>query len=87
MRGAEHVYLQVAQPAAEIAKELEKVKGVLGVTAQGEGVYEIETTLGTDKRADIAALAVQRGWGVLELRTAGLSLEEVFLKLTTEETA
>jgi ABC-2 type transport system ATP-binding protein len=87
VRGAEHVYLQVAQPAAEIAKELEKVKGVLGVTAQGEGVYEIETTLGTDKRADIAALAVQRGWGVLELRPAGLSLEEVFLKLTTEETA
>ncbi len=87
VRGAEHVYLQVAQPAAEIAKELEKVKGVLGVAAQEEGAYEIETTLGTDKRADIAALAVQRGWGVLELRPVGMSLEEVFLKLTTEENA
>ncbi len=87
MRGAEHVFLQVAQPAPEIPTELEKVKGVLGVKAkdQAPGAYEIETNLGTDRRADIAALAVQRGWGVLELRPVGLSLEEVFLKLTTTE--
>lgn len=87
VRGAEHVFLQVAKPASEIPAELERVHGVLGVRAQDAqaGAYEIETTLGTDKRADIAALAVQRGWGVLELRPVGVSLEEVFLKLTTEE--
>jgi ABC-2 type transport system ATP-binding protein len=85
VRGAEHFFLQVAQPAPEIPTELEKVKGVLGVTAKDQGAYEIETNLGTDRRADIAALAVQRGWGVLELRPVGLSLEEVFLKLTTTE--
>lgn len=87
VRGAEHVFLQVAKPAPEIPAELERVHGVLGVRAQDAqvGAYEIETTLGTDKRADIAALAVQRGWGVLELRPVGISLEEVFLKLTTEE--
>jgi len=28
---------------------------------------------------------VQRGWGLLELRPLSLSLEEVFLKLTTTE--
>ncbi len=87
VRGAEHVFLQVAQPAPEIPTELEKIKGVLGVKAkdQAPGAYEIETNLGADRRADIAALAVQRGWGVLELRPIGLSLEEVFLKLTTTE--
>lgn len=87
VRGAEHVYLQVAQPKPEIPTELEKVKGVLGVKAQDltQGVYEIETNLGTDRRSDIAAMAVQRGWGVLELRPVGISLEEVFLKLTTTE--
>ncbi len=87
VRGAEHVFLQVAQPKPEIPMELEKVKGVLGVKPQDadKGVYEIETNLGTDRRADIAALAVQRGWGVLELRPIGVTLEEVFLKLTTEE--
>jgi len=85
VRGAEHIHLQVAQAAPEIPTEIEKVQGVLGVTAHDGGVYEIETNLGADRRADIAALAVQRGWGVLEMRPVSISLEEVFLKLTTEE--
>lgn len=87
VRGAEHIILQVAKPAPEVPTELEKIKGVLGVQTRDAttGVYEIETTLGTDRRADLAAMAVQRGWGLLELRPVGLSLEEVFLKLTTEE--
>jgi ABC-2 type transport system ATP-binding protein len=87
VRGAEHIFLQVAQPAPEIPSTLEKLHGVLGVQAKGAnaGAYEIETTLGTDRRADIAAMAVQRGWGVLELRPVGMTLEEVFLKLTTTE--
>ena len=87
VRGAEHIFLQVAKPAPEIPSELEKLKGVLGVQAKDahSGTFEIETTLGTDRRTDIAALAVQRGWGLLELRPVGMTLEEVFLKLTTEE--
>ncbi|MCI0475963.1 MAG: ABC transporter ATP-binding protein [Anaerolineales bacterium] len=85
VRGAEHIHLQVAKPAPEIATELEKVQGVLSAQAQAEGVYEIETNLGSDRRVEIAALVVQRGWGLLELRPVSLSLEEVFLKLTTSE--
>ncbi|CAG0946709.1 putative ABC transporter ATP-binding protein YxlF [Anaerolineae bacterium] len=85
VRGAEHVFLQVAQPAPEIPAELEKIKGILGVSPKDAGVYEIETNLGADRRAEIAALVVQRGWGVLELRPVGMTLEEVFLKLTTTE--
>lgn len=85
VRGAEHVFLQVAQPAPEIPAELEKIKGILGVRSKDAGAYEIETNLGADRRAEIAALAVQRGWGVLELRPVGMTLEEVFLKLTTTE--
>ncbi|MCL4487875.1 MAG: ABC transporter ATP-binding protein [Chloroflexi bacterium] len=87
VRGAEHIFLQVAKPAPEIPSALEKVQGVLGVQAKDSatGTYEIETTLGTDRRADIATMAVQKGWGLLELRPVGMSLEEVFLKLTTEE--
>ena len=88
VRGAEHVHLQVAKPAPDIAPELEKILGVLSVNAKNAetGEYEIETNLGTDRRADIAAMAVQRGWGVLELRPVSMSLEDVFLKLTTVET-
>lgn len=86
MTQSEHIYLQVAQTAPDIPAELEKIQGVLSVRPQTtEGVYEIETTLNTDRRVDIAAMAVQRGWGVLELRPVRLSLEDVFLQLTTQE--
>lgn len=86
MSQSEHIHLQVAQTASDIPTELEKIQGVLAVRPQtAEGVYEIETTLNHDRRADIAAMAVQRGWGVLELRPVRLSLEDVFLQLTTSE--
>ncbi len=87
VRGADRIFLQVAQPAPSVATDIEKIQGVLGVQAKDmdAGTFEIETTQGTDRRADIAAMVVQRGWGLLELRPAQLSLEEVFLKLTTEE--
>ncbi len=88
VRGAEHIHLQVVKPAPEIPAELEKVKGVLSVKPQDtQGVYEIETTQGTDRRAEIAQAVVQSGWGLLELRPVSLSLEDVFLKLTTTEEA
>lgn len=86
MSQSEHIHLQVAQAAPEIPGELEKIQGVLTVRkVQEDGQYEIETTLNNDRRAEIAALAVQRGWGVLELRPVRLSLEDVFLQLTTSE--
>jgi ABC-2 type transport system ATP-binding protein len=85
VRGAEHIHLQVVKPEPEIPTELEKIQGVLSAQTTADGAYEIETNLGSDRRAEIAALVVQRGWGLLELRPVSLSLEEVFLKLTTTE--
>jgi ABC-2 type transport system ATP-binding protein len=40
-----------------------------------------------DRREEIAAAAVQSGWGLLELRPVVMSLEDIFLKLTTKEEA
>ena len=85
MRGAEQIYLQVLHPSPDIPGELEKIQGVLGVHPTGESAFEIETTLNTDRRAEISQMAVQRGWGLLELRPVGMSLEDVFLQLTTKE--
>ena len=38
-----------------------------------------------DVRRDVARAVVDRGWGLLELRPTRMSLEEIFLQLTTEE--
>jgi len=38
-------------------------------------------------RRELASTVVTRGWGLLELRPMRMSLEEIFLHLTTEEAA
>ena len=39
----------------------------------------------TDIREELATTVVRAGWGLQELQAASLSLEEIFLELTTEE--
>jgi ABC-2 type transport system ATP-binding protein len=85
MAQSDHIHLQVALSSAEIPGELEKIQGVLAVRSLQPDTFEIETTLNNDRRAEIAALAVGRGWGVLELRQVRLSLEDIFLHLTMQE--
>jgi hypothetical protein len=36
-------------------------------------------------RRELAHAVVTRGWGLLELRPVRMSLEDVFLQVTTEE--
>jgi ABC-2 type transport system ATP-binding protein len=84
LKGAERLFLEVAKPAPDAVDVLRGIPGVNAVQPRGEGAYEVEYTLGADRRPEIAAAAVQRGWGLLEMRPLDLSLEEIFLQLTTE---
>ena len=47
--------------------------------------FEVESERGTDVRRELARAVVTRGWGLLELRPMRMSLEEIFLQVTTEE--
>jgi ABC-2 type transport system ATP-binding protein len=47
--------------------------------------YEVESEPDVDVRRDLARVIVTRGWGLLELRPVRMSLEDVFLQVTTEE--
>jgi len=47
--------------------------------------YEIDSERGRDVRRDLSRAVVTSGWGLLELRPMRMSLEDVFLSLTTEE--
>src|SRR3954463_5629582 len=89
LRGTETLYVQVDAAGADIASVLTGVAGVTRVTAAdmrtGSGAFEIESERGRDIRRDVAREVVTRGWGLLELRPMRLSLEEVFLQVTTEE--
>jgi hypothetical protein len=47
----------------------------------------VETGKDPAIRSQIARAMVERGWGLFEMRPIGLSLEEIFLKLTAKEEA
>jgi ABC-2 type transport system ATP-binding protein len=89
LRGAETLYVQVDAEGLEATEMLAGIPGVTRVAAaDGRGTiagYEVESERGTDVRRDLARAVVNRGWGLLELRPMRMSLEEVFLQVTTEE--
>lgn len=86
---ARRLFVRLARgDAGEVRDAFSGLDGVLHVAEEqgGEGtVHRVECALDHDLREALSALAVERGWGLLELRSDDLSLEEVFLQLTTEE--
>jgi ABC-2 type transport system ATP-binding protein len=88
LKGAATLYVQVAGDgrAADVFREISGVRTVSVVdTHEAATGYEIEAEPNRDLRRDVARTVVDRGWGLLELRPMRLSLEEIFLQLTTEE--
>ena len=89
LKGAETMYVQVDALGEDAATALAAVPGVTRVVAaDGRGAaggFEVESTRGTDVRRELARTIVARGWGLLELRPMRMSLEEIFLQVTTDE--
>ena len=89
LRGAETLYVQVDAPGQDVAATLNRIPGVTRVEPADQrhdgGAYEVESERGHDVRRDIARSIVTSGWGLLELRPMRMSLEEIFLQVTTEE--
>ena len=89
LKGAETMYVQVDAPLDQAADALAAVPGVSRVVPsdgrQVAGGFEVESTRGTDVRRELARAIVTRGWGLLELRPMRMSLEEIFLQVTTDE--
>ena len=89
LRGSETLYVQIDAGQADATGVLAQVPGVTRamLTDQREDVagYEVESERGRDVRRELARTVVTKGWGLLELRPMRMSLEEIFLHLTTEE--
>jgi ABC-2 type transport system ATP-binding protein len=72
-----------------VRRKLEQVAGVVRVVAKIDGqnrtIFEVEGTKERSIRGDLARAVVESGWDLNELRTAAMSLEEIFLQLTGEQ--
>jgi ABC-2 type transport system ATP-binding protein len=89
LQGAERVFMEIQGPASEITSQLKKTPGVVDVrtvaSTDGRHRFQIEGELRKEIRSDLARTVVQNGWGLYELQAATMSLEDIFLKLTTAE--
>jgi ABC-2 type transport system ATP-binding protein len=87
-KGAETMFVQIDGATDDAGMALATISGVTRVAAtEGTvGGFEVESERGVDVRRDLAKTIVNRGWGLLELRPMRMSLEDVFLQVTTDET-
>ena len=89
LRGAETIFVQVdGARATDAAAALAKVPGVVRVEPvenAAAGAFEVESETGRDVRRELAKAVVLGGHDLLELRPTRVSLEDIFLSLTTEE--
>ena len=73
-----------------IQHRLETVPGVSRVlfkeTRNNRSVFEVESLKDRSIRGDLARAVVESGWNLNELRSAAMSLEEIFLQLTGHRT-
>jgi len=93
-RGAGSVLIEVAArdgalDSVAAKNRLELVPGVTRVISKESrenlAVFEVEAHNDRAIRGDLARAIVQAGWDLNEMRTAAVSLEEIFLQLTGAE--
>jgi ABC-2 type transport system ATP-binding protein len=92
LNSGQRIQVEVKAPEPALKDTLSQVSGVRAVQvdasrADGHLVAVVESSPGQDLRSQIAAKVVEKGWPLYELRGVSMSLEDIFLELTTDEAA
>jgi ABC-2 type transport system ATP-binding protein len=87
--GEDAVYVSISSGAAPVEGRLAEIGSVNSVTRVGESGdyvrYLVKSADGEDVGEAIFKVAVANNWKINELRREKLSLEDIFLRLTTRE--
>ena len=92
LKGGQKVRVEVQAPEKPLRDLLTQIPGASRVQveparADGRLHATVETAQGKDIRSAIAAKIAEKGWSLYELRGVSLSLEDIFLQLTTDDAA
>ena len=92
LKGGQRIRVEVRAPEKPLENLLAQIPGAHRVTveragADGRVTATIETESGRDIRSQVAAAIVEKGYPLFELRGVSLSLEDIFLELTTDDAA
>ena len=88
LQGVERLEIEIGGPVAEVLPALRNVRGVSRVVHRSlpqKELYTVHVESGKDLRDEISRAVISSGWSLLSMQSVGMSLEEIFLKLTTQE--
>ena len=90
LKGAQRIFIEVEAPEKPLQELLSQIAGVGSVEVRpartsGRMTATLEAAAGRDVRNLVAAKIVEKGWSLYELRGVSLSLEDIFLQLTTDD--
>ncbi|MGD0950562.1 MAG: ABC transporter ATP-binding protein [Candidatus Binatia bacterium] len=92
LQGEDRTLIQVEGPADDVCSVLKTVPGVDHIElTNGAGAATCEliahSSTGEPVRKALAAAVVNHGWGLIEVRPLAMSLEDLFVRLVTDEEA
>jgi len=92
LKGGQRIHVEVQAPEQPLRDALSQIPGasrveVESTPANGHMSATVEAAQGKDLRSAIAAKIIEKGWPLFELRGVSLSLEDIFLELTTDDAA
>ena len=88
LQGVDRLEVEIGGPAAEVLPVLKAIRGVNDVSPpnnDGRHTYTIQAQAGQDLRDEISKVVISNGWSLRGMQMVGMSLEEIFLRLTTHE--
>ncbi|MGP0628250.1 ABC transporter ATP-binding protein [Nitrospina sp. 32_T5] len=85
LRHSNRLELRVRKVDSGIPSKLEALDKVSAVHPDGANRYFIDSASDEPAQDDVARMVLEQGWGLEELKPVSMTLEDIFLKLTTEE--
>ena len=88
LRGVEQLEVEIGGPPAEVLPVLRGIEGATEVTHHprpGLNAYRVKFQEGLDLRDEISRTVINHDWSLLSMQVNSMSLEEIFLRLTTAE--
>ena len=85
LRKSDRLSLTVRNAENNVVEKLNGLDQVISATNGGGNQYLIECALRSNLQDEIAKLALENNWGIVELKPVSMTLEDIFLKLTLEE--
>lgn len=83
----ERLFLKVRRSENNTIEKLRTMNKVITVHEQEFSQFIIDCEPSANIQDEIAKLALDNNWGIIELKPVSITLEDIFLKLTLEESA